>query len=341
MPEISIFSRMRIFWIHLAFWTFYLSVKFLDFFQHFQISLASYYVAIPSVFNITASYINLFLFLPLLLKGKRIPFIILSVSTVLMVVLIRLEVEHIILFGMFERDYYAEFSMVRFLYAFWETTLFMTFVSMINLAVERFDLKKEQVLIQKEKLNTELKLLKSQLNPHFIFNTLQNLNYLTYTKSDESSAVIMKLSNIMRFMFYEVNKSAIPLKSELGLILDYVDLQKIRLGNRIKTILELEPGPSNVFISPLIMMTLVENAFKFGVPEDNSSTGEINIKLNMMNNVLFFQIKNKIFRENLTSSGFGLKGLKKILSANYNDKAELIIKEESNIYNATLKIDTQ
>jgi two-component system LytT family sensor kinase len=149
---------------------------------------------------------------------------------------------------------------------------------------------KEKTLV-KEKLETELKFLKNQTNPHFLFNTLNNIYGLARKKSDSTPDVVMKLSKMLRFMLYESGKPFITIGEETMLIEDYLDLEKIRYNERLDISFKKEIDNMHQEVSPLLLLPFVENAFKHGVSETRFNSF-VHIELLLEKGVLRFSVKN-------------------------------------------------
>lgn len=149
---------------------------------------------------------------------------------------------------------------------------------------------REQGLV-KEKLQTELKFLKNQTNPHFLFNTLNNIYALTRKKSDQAPEVVMKLSELLSFMLYESGKESIAVSEEIKILEDYIDLEKIRYNERLSIHFNKEIDNPAQPIAPLLFLPIVENAFKHGVSETRFDSF-IHIKMKLERARLRFQIEN-------------------------------------------------
>ncbi len=191
--------------------------------------------------------------------------------------------------------------------------------------------KYKQKLIR-EKLNTEIAFLKSQINPHFLFNILNNLFSLAYKNNDtETADGILKLSKMMRYMLYEGNIPKIPLSKEIEYLENYIDLQQLRFhpDDDIQIQLNKYGILESFMIPPLLLIPFVENAFKHGISIDSQS--KININVHLENDVFTFKIQNtnhKVVineKKSMEYSGFGLKNVKNRLDMLYKDKHKLVI----------------
>ncbi|CAM4071607.1 sensor histidine kinase [Gillisia limnaea] len=190
--------------------------------------------------------------------------------------------------------------------------------------------------IIEEKSATEVKFLKAQLNPHFMFNTLNNIYSLVYFKSDKALSAIEKLGELMRYTTYETNKERIDLQQEVNYIKSYIELDQLRHedGNTVNFQIDIE-NPS-VQIPPFLLSPLVENALKHGkYNKDNP----ILFNLKQTGNTLFFKITNKIGNQKKDKlGGIGLDNLKKSLAINYPDAHSIKINKEQQTFSVQLEI---
>jgi len=192
-------------------------------------------------------------------------------------------------------------------------------------------------IILEESKNTEIKFLKAQINPHFIFNTLNNIYSMVYFKSDKSLSAIEKLSQIMRFTTYESQKEKIKLSSEMDYILAYIELEELRHQESAFVSLHLATEHENIDIPPYLLSPLVENALKHGV---TSSEEQIVIQLQVDDFKIRFKVENKIGSHKKDKlGGIGLDNLKKRLEIYYPDKHRLILNNEKDWFKAVLEID--
>ncbi len=190
-----------------------------------------------------------------------------------------------------------------------------------------------------EKTKAELSLLKSQVNPHFLFNTLNNLYSLALSGSESTADAILKLSGIMRYLIdMEGQSSKVAASQEIECIRQYIDLQKLRISENHSIHLNIEGNPDSFLIEPLLMLPLVENAFKYGIAPDGKT--KILIQIEMNENHFRLKIENGIFRSGniFPGLGTGLKNLRKRLDLLYPGGSFLHTKEENNLFTAELKL---
>ena len=191
--------------------------------------------------------------------------------------------------------------------------------------------------IKSEKLATEVSYLKAQINPHFLFNTLNSLYALALTKSDKTPSAILKLSDLMRHAVTESNQNYIPLEKEIIYIKNFIGLQQLRLTNSTKLTTNFTGDFKNNTIAPMLLISIIENAFKYGANADDDS--KILIDLNIDdNNLLTLNVENTVVNEKMASSEKGLKNTKKQLRILYPNKHQLTINREDNIHKVHLSI---
>lgn len=193
--------------------------------------------------------------------------------------------------------------------------------------------------VEKDKLNAELSFLKAQINPHFLFNTLNSIYALSIRKSDDAPKAIVHLSELMRYILKESNANAIPLQEELDYIGHYVSLQKQRLGNTVQISYSTPSGIIANKIAPLILMSFVENAFKHGVNPSQDSAITIVILLEG-NQVGLLVVNNKVTTINQKETmGIGLKNAIARLEHLYPQKHKITIDDNEKTFSVNLQID--
>lgn len=197
---------------------------------------------------------------------------------------------------------------------------------------------KQNNIIKNEKLNSELSFLKSQVNPHFLFNTLNNIYSLANRKSEYTGEAIMKLSHLMRYMLDEAKKDTVNLQKEIDYLVDYIELQKLRMPDKSKVIFNLDGNSSEKKIEPMLLIPFVENAFKHG--DIFSEDAKISILLRIEERQLYFKVENKINNALVQdkSGGIGLNNLKKRLEYLYSEKHEFTTEVKDDVFVSELKI---
>jgi two-component system, LytTR family, sensor kinase len=197
---------------------------------------------------------------------------------------------------------------------------------------------RRMMLAEADKANAELSFLKAQINPHFLFNTLNNIYSLANAKSENTAASILKLSNIMRYVTDEVKEEFVPLEDEVAFISDYLDLQRLRLGNKMNIGFLVSGKIAEKKIAPLILMTFIENVFKYGISSHSPSA--IDIQLSAAENSIRFFCSNKLY-ENLRpveSTGIGINNTRKRLEHLYPGRFELNIDKKNGMFSVQLTL---
>jgi two-component system, LytTR family, sensor kinase len=193
--------------------------------------------------------------------------------------------------------------------------------------------------IEKEKIMMELEMLKAQVHPHFLFNTLNNLYSLTLTKSDNAPVVVTHLADLLRYMLYECNEKEVQLEKEMEVLKKYIELEKLRYGGRVEISFSCSGNTHELLIAPLILIPFVENSFKHGISEELNQCW-ININLHAFHNQLLFKISNSSTKDyhSKGSGGIGLHNIKKRLDMIYPETYELTMHQENDIYTVNLKM---
>jgi LytS/YehU family sensor histidine kinase len=298
-------------------------------------------VLVPMSFNIISSYVHYFFILPPWIRQKK-TFLYLAKLMLLLVCVIPLRMiveKEILTFKMVE-EYYGRITWSRVVNEVWDTMVFILFTGMIRFTLDWFDLENKKKQLENEKLIAELNYLKAQINPHFLFNTLHNLNYLVYAKSEKATDVIIKLSNIMRYMIYDASKDKVMLKKEIEYMHDYIHLEKIRLNHAFQIDFMVEGNISDREIAPLVFITFLENAFKHGV-SDLEANCWIKVRIRSYPGELIYEVTNRKLKSNHNvklKSGFGLENLRKRLDLGYAGLHQLTISDNEDIFYVNLTL---
>lgn len=227
---------------------------------------------------------------------------------------------------------------------FLKTPSFYLMPAFVLIAVQFYRRQQKLLKISEQKKVAELQALKNQLNPHFLFNTLNNLYALTLEKDDKAPLVIEKLSDILDHMLYGSNEKFVPLRQEVKLIEDYIVLEKIRFGDRLSLSFTQEIE-EHVRIAPLLLLTFIENACKHGVSQE-LRTATIELELRADADKIEFEISNSkpITPSHPTDpsiSQIGLQNVRQQLELLYPDKHHLDIKETPEIYSVHLRLESK
>ena len=295
------------------------------------------YTALFHVSIVAGVYINLLILIPKLLSAKKYILYIVSLLIVIAgsaefnIVFFDKLVDYV-LPGYYFISYYEFTDILKFV------VVYVIATSLIKLAKSWFELSdtnKRLAALQKEKIETELNALKGQINPHFLFNSLNVLYSLVLKKSDESPDAIIKLSDILRYVIYGSDKDYVSLNEEVKLIDNYLGLQKYRIDADSKIDFKYDISDSNLKIAPMLLLPLVENSFKHGIKGDISQTYvDINIKADL--HEIYFEIKNNIGlseqMETDKQGGIGLSNIKTRLNLIYPNKHVLEIQETDSFF---------
>jgi sensor histidine kinase YesM len=288
---------------------------------------------IPNIGFALAVYFNLYLLIPKFLKNKNYIFytfwllILLAISAIL----IQLIFVYFLKTKSFDDQFRSMFSSHFFTAAFYVgiTSLFKFVKDWIQLQ----EIKLKITQIEREKLEAELNTLKSQLNPHFLFNSLNNIYSLALTHSPRTPEIILKLSDLMRHVLYESRENFIPVKNEVNFLTNFIELQKIRLNNQIDIQYSVEGDIPERKVIPLIFEPFIDNAFKHGI-RNPAPAPFIHVFINFQPEILRFKIENNfnctLPGKTSKSSGIGLKNIERRLEFLYsaNEYKYEIIKTE-------------
>lgn len=199
---------------------------------------------------------------------------------------------------------------------------------------------KEAAALRNENLETELKFLKSQINPHFLFNALHNIYTLSYLGSKNAPEMILKLSNLLRYMTYEGNKDWVPIEKEIDYLRDYIDLQKLKEEHNGNIQINCDIKSGNIQIPPMLLIPFLENSFKHSKIEDKEK-GWIKIELKADQYQLQFFAANSQPGKSYTKDrvgGVGLKNVKRRLDLIYGKNYQMEIKNDSDTFTVDLSI---
>ena len=197
---------------------------------------------------------------------------------------------------------------------------------------------KRALQAETDKANAELSFLKSQVNPHFLFNTLNNIYSMAVTKNENTAPSIMKLSNILRYVTDEAGQDYVSLDSEVECMRDYIDLQRLRLGTKMNVDFSVTGNTPDKKIAPLILMTFAENVFKYGISSHEASGIVIRISADEHNITFFCQ--NKLFetKRNAERAGIGIPNARQRLQYLYPNRHFLDINTDKGLFTVQLTL---
>ncbi len=339
-------SRKRITSIHLFIWLFAIFANLP--YSTFSLSTPPEQIVtfiIAFLYLMAVFYLFYLFMVPVFLNRKKVGlFFLIS----FMVVLFMPFLGYTILFfsrALFEgtfHNFYRDYSLKMHMSGYYPVMTAAVFGSFFSVIINWFTTMNQKAELDKQKLAVELDLIKSKLNPHFLFNTLNNIDSLIRQDPEEASSALIRLSDMMRYLTYETASVTIELKKESEYIANFIELYRIRIKTP-EDIRYVTEGGMQVMVAPAIFVPLLENAFKFV-----SFRGQkpcIDIRLSSDDGVIIFEIRNtyeksgSIFKSD-GHSGYGLINLKKRLSLIYPGKHQLDIEQGESIFQVKLRIDT-
>lgn len=289
--------------------------------------------------NISLFYINYLLLIPELLDRKRYgTYILIALGVILAYGFLKYGLALV----------YKEYALVKqkgqmigfvsyYLSAFFTSLIFVFLSIVLKFSTDWFLNERIQRDLENQRLTAELSFLKSQVNPHFLFNSLNSIYSLAYQRSETTPEAILKLSEIMRYMLYESNDNKVDLEKEIHYLQNYIDLQKIRFGYKAFVEFEVKGDVTTQRIAPLLLISFIENAFKHGVANDPETP--IKMNLTVESGTLDFHIENKKHTNNRDASGgIGLSNVKRRLNLLYPKKYTLGIDDTETCYVCNLKL---
>jgi sensor histidine kinase YesM len=327
----------QVLYLQLSFWA---SAVLLIFFSTLPMdgyTKAAVYTSVNSIFYVIIVYGNIsFLYPVLYQRGKYLWYIILVIFFISLAGISRGYIT-IVAYNYFLHDGPRIVS-PGVLIDYIPAGILVFILSLIfRVAIAYFTLKQEADEMQVQKSEAELNLLKSQVQPHFLFNTLNNIYYEAYKESPRTAELIERLSGIMRYFVDESPKDRVPIKTEVQFLENYISLEKIRLRYEVEIKFKME-FDVNLQIPPMLLMTFVENIFKHGI-DKSSLQNKISISLIQENGYLHFKTINPIFDiASNEPNGFGIVNLRKRLGMLYGSDFELYVDKTDKIFTAYLKI---
>lgn len=308
-----------------------------------QFKTAFYVELVYLPFRLAVVYTNFFLLLPTLLHKRNLT---LYVGYTFLSIIIVTILHRILMFNILNDILYPSWNQGNFwqvfklLQSFMIITSPMIFLIGFTIIGRWVTSERKAEMLRNEKTKAELNYLRSQINPHFFFNTLNNLYGLALNKSDKTAGVVMKLSELMSYILYEADREKVPLSREIEQIERYIALEHIRYEDRFKVDLRIEGDTDNCLIPPLILLPFVENCFKHGVNK-TTKDGWITILISVNELALNVIIRNTTFRgksNSTTSNGLGISNVKKRLELIFPNAHTLKYVEQDNIFTVELNI---
>ena len=233
---------------------------------------------------------------------------------------------------------YAWFSTMHFIIAGPPVicAMFLTVKMLKNYFIKM----QEKATIVEESANAELQLLKAQIHPHFLFNTLNNIYSFNLDRSPLAAELVMKLSHTLKYMVNDCEAELVPLEKEIKMLQDYIGLEKVRYGQRLTMEVQITGDPANKLIAPLLLIPFVENSFKHGSSKMLEHPW-IKMKISISENMLAFELSNSKPEHAADlngKNGIGLTNVKKRLGLLYSNKHSLVISDNPTSFHVHLKL---
>ena len=330
-------------WIHVGFWVivtiFFLCDRtYLIYKQGLPNFIACAAVRIMLLVGIT--YLNLYYFMPrFLMRGRYVIYFILVILSLICYLVLQ-SIYDLYLYGYILGPTKKEIAFSAISYNIFATIWYLILTVALKLSIDWYEQNKVLQEMRLQKLQAEVNYLRSQVNPHFLFNALNNLYALTLKKSDIAPSVVLKLSELMEYMLYESDEDFVPLEKEIKYLDNYLELEKIRQGNQAAITLRVTGKTDRCSIPPFLLLPLVENSFKHGISKAvhnaylhiDIMVTEIGLEVSIANNKLNFHQAEQ-------NGGIGLFNLKKRLELLYPGKHTLQITDQPDEFRVVIKIE--
>ncbi len=336
---------------HATFWLLYFLLNTLrwgSYFDDYVYSLKSNLVEFP--IHIILVYFNLYFLLPRFLRTNLPMYILILLTAILALSLLRI----VLTYGFVTTDIWREstvkqeslFNLNYILAVYIGEIYVIGLTTAIKLGVDWLDTQKLNRELERRNHETELSFLRSQVQPHFFFNTLNNLYSLTLDKSDKAPETVLKLAELMSHVIYNGNKPRIELLEEVKHIQNYIDLETLRYGNKLDVQFEVEGSIEDKYVPPLILIPFIENSFKHGIQIRNGLI-PLRIRLAVADGYLYFTIWNLRSKEPHNAStpgytrkgtGIGIHNTRRRLELIYDHNFDLEIEHLPDSFTVSLKV---
>ena len=304
--------------------------------------------ALMTVVHMALVYGILYFFVPRYLSKNKKRFITTSMLVLFVIIIACINyLNFLVIFSISTRmGFFDKMPGMDFIVPIWIRQILFNYPAVVGFAVaikllKRWYLKqKETEQLTREKISAELQLLKAQVHPHFLFNTLNNIYSFILNGSPNAPEMIKKLSSLLNYILNECNRPLVPLEKELSLIQDYITLERIRYGDKLNMSLHIQGNPAGKKIGPLLLLPFVENSFKHGTSRVLTHPW-VKLDINIESDSLDFKISNTKPDwniETMTKKGIGLNNVKKRLHLLYPGAYSLHITENEMSYDVSMKI---
>lgn len=331
---------------HTLFWLSYFIINWIrwgSYYDDYNYSFQSNLVEFP--LHVVLVYFILYFLMPRFVPGKVGRFILFILLSTLVISYIKI----VMTFFLVTTEIYKEanrtdiqlFDFVYVAAVFIGELYVVAVVMSIKLTMDWIRFKNRTSKLEKLNLETELAFLKSQIQPHFFFNTLNNLYSLTLDKSSKAPNTVLKLSELMSYVIYDAKQKKVPLVNEIKHIQNYLDLEKLRYGERLEVQLSVSGNIEGKRIPPILLLPFIENSFKHG-SQTRDAVIPISISLSVDDSHLTFECENNKNRENSNglpteNRGIGLQNTKRRLKLLFDNNFDLSIVENDERFKIVLK----
>jgi sensor histidine kinase YesM len=328
--------------MHIGFWILWLSRTFYDIISLYGVGLGEcLFMLVYAATQIPMMYFHLYVLVPKLLNRRY--YVLYGVSTVALVfsysyvnyTLLTMIPANVSSAGLM--DYIGQLNPR---YDIFEGFFTLVITYALKYAGQAVSSQNKLLQLQKDNLILELNALKSQINPHFLFNTLNNIYSLSLRKSDKAPEMILKLSDMMRYVLYECNSGAVPIEKEIQFIKNYMDLERLRHGAEVKIQFTLNGNPGQNKIEPLLLIPIVENSFKHGI-NNQLEKGFIEIQMEVKDKKLSLQAYNSVQNGKRAEikHGIGIDNVRKRLELLYPENHRLQISPNEKTWKVNLELN--
>jgi len=327
--------------VHIIFW---FCAWLFYFFYYKRYSEINSYIFGASVINLLVAITTVYTFnyhlIPnILLRNKKRKFIAFAFVTIVMFFYIQLLLTIFLVIKLLSDGYRLFPEMIDIVMLFFNL-FFVVFIAIAIKFYKRWNEKDfQEQKVQKEKVEVELQMLKTQINPHFLFNTLNSIYVLAMKQSEQTANTVMKLSDILDYILYRINTPKIAISNEIEIIENYIELEKIRFSNRVDLDFNTCLKSKDIQIPPMLIIPFIENAFKHGVAKSIEKSW-MKISIKETNGVLHIMVANSKTQNKSRekTGGIGLVNVKKRLNLLYDEKYQLNIFEKQMQYIVSLSI---
>lgn len=349
LPANQYFKHRVSYWYHIIFWVIYFlfnTARWGFYYDDFLFSLKGNILEFP--IHILICYFTIYYLIPRFIPSKKyLSFFTIVLGIIVGMMYIKFELTyHFISENVWpEGPVYTDTLTPNYLMTITMGEFYvLSFVTAIKITIEWLKENQRASVLQKEQLETELRFLRSQISPHFFFNTLNNIYSLTIEKSEKAPEIILRLSDMMRYLLYQTKDRKQSLKKEIECIQNYLELERIRYGSQVRVNMQVNGDPKNKTIPPMLLISFIENSFKHGASKSLDQV-DINICFDIGEEELFFKITNTVPENSceaggdLEKEGIGLNNAKKRLELGYSPGSyEFRNYIENQEYTVTLKI---